>query len=104
MRRSITRFLLLAFVCALPLQAYAQACALHCALMQTGATDKGTLPQSDDAPPCAQSGLCELAAAAFVLPLELTADVVFVSSTPSTAVESVPDRTPAPPDRPPIFS
>jgi hypothetical protein len=108
MRRSLTRFMLLMFVCALPLQAYAQACEMHCALMKAdaGMTDMENAPQkSDDNAPCAQTGLCKLASnTQLVLSTALIADVVSVSSPPITAIEPVADRVLSPLDRPPISS
>jgi len=100
--------MLLMFICALPLQAYARACEMHCALMKAGSgmTDTDTTQQkSNDRAPCTQTGLCELASnTQLLLPSALIANVVIVSSPPFAATESASDRALSPLDRPPIRS
>src|SRR4051812_1174475 len=111
MRKSLTAILLLLFVCAMPLQAYAQGCAAHCALMQMDADD---MSPASDVPgkmksntPCAQMVTCQLADCTqlSMLPQSFTGSAVVDNVTPSGAPEKiVPDRALSPLDRPPIFS
>lgn len=101
MRKVLTAFLLLMFVCALPLQAYAQGCAAHCASMQTDA------PAESDGSPCTQVGTCELATCIqlSVLPSSVTGTVSAGSFSLTASIEKFfPDRALSPLDRPPISS
>jgi hypothetical protein len=127
MRKSIALLLLTMFACILPLQAYAQTCAMHCAFgqMQTDEMQEMSMQHGqqmpdhapahvpDQAPdreldhdvPCTQSTMCQLAQGVqfSVLPVVTTTVILVAASSPSaTVIKPLLSRDLLPLDRPPI--
>jgi len=124
MRKPLAYFLLLVFIGTMPLQAYAQACALHCAMMaadmqqesSAASTMHGTPDAHDHAAmhhapdedkPCVQTLMCQLTQGVQLLMLpERSAGIGCIdsSSPPQADIKPLLSRYPPPLDRPPIFS
>ncbi len=110
MRKSLALLLLTLFVGILPLQAYAQTCAMHCALMQADMDHAaGDSASHNDESPCAQSTICQLAQCLqfSVIPAIGTNAEAVVTGTfspPHFVAEHLPNRKLSPLDRPPILS
>ncbi|TAK90243.1 MAG: hypothetical protein EPO06_09675 [Burkholderiaceae bacterium] len=115
MRKILVVLLSLSLLGAMPLQAWAQSCALRCALAQggmqqmddqrDGAVHQPQAPEQKGS--CAHAALCQVAQSVqfSVIPATL-GDMVFAGGVlpPEASVQALIGRHPPPLDRPPILS
>ena len=116
MRKFLVVLLSLSLLGAMPLQAWAQSCAMHCAFAQgemqqmhgqqhDGAAHQPQAPEQKDT--CAHAALCQVAQSVqfSVIPATL-GDMVFAGGVlpPDAIVKPLVGRHPPPLDRPPILS